>query len=67
MLQHFDTVMSFAVVMLLLSLLVTTLVQMIIAATQLRGLVLQWGIEKLLKQLSPDLKDHAEAECAYVP
>ena len=61
MLQHFDTVMSFAVVMLLLSLLVTTLVQMILAATQLRGLVLQWGIEKLLKQLSPDLKDHAEA------
>ena len=60
MLQHFDTVLSFAVVMLLLSLLVTTLVQMALAATELRGVVLQWGIARLLTQLSPDLKEHAE-------
>ncbi|MBI4663459.1 MAG: hypothetical protein HY735_32050 [Verrucomicrobia bacterium] len=61
MLEHFDTVLSFSVVMLLLSLLVTTLVQMIVAVLGLRGSVLQWGLEKLLKQISPELKDHASA------
>jgi hypothetical protein len=55
MLQHFDTVMSFAVVMLLLSLLVTTLVQMIIAASGLRSSVLQGGLERLLTQSFPAL------------
>jgi hypothetical protein len=59
MLEHFDTVLSFAVVMLLLSLLVTTVVQVVIALSGLRGSVLQWGIEKLLKQVSPDLTAHA--------
>jgi len=59
MLEHFDTVLSFSVVMLLLSLLVTTLVQMILACLGLRGCVLQWGLEKLLNQISPDLKDRA--------
>src|SRR5262245_29928335 len=55
MLEHFDTVLSFTVVMLLLSLLVTTLVQMVLAAIGLRGRVLKWGIAKLLQQVSPDL------------
>lgn len=59
MLEHFDTVLSFAVVMLLLSLLVTTLVQMLIAASGLRGRVLKMGLERLLVQISPDLKTHA--------
>jgi hypothetical protein len=59
MLEHFDTVMSFAVVMLLLSLLVTTIVQMLLAVLGLRGSVLQWGLEKVLTQVSPDLKTHA--------
>jgi hypothetical protein len=48
MLEHFDTVLSFAVVMLLLSLLVTTIVQMLLAVLGLRGSVLQWGLEKVL-------------------
>jgi hypothetical protein len=61
MLEHFDTVMSFAVVMLLLSLLVTTLVQVVIALSGLRASVLQWGIENLLKQVSPSLTAHAPA------
>jgi hypothetical protein len=60
MLQHVDTVLGFAVVMLLLSLLVTTLVQAVIAVFGLRGVVLQWGIERLLRQLDPKLKDYAE-------
>jgi hypothetical protein len=59
MLEHFDTVLSFSVVMLLLSLLVTTIIQMVLALLGLRGKVLQWGLEKLLTQISPSLKDHA--------
>lgn len=59
MLQHMDTVLSFAVVMLLLSLLVTTIVQIVIALLGLRGIVLRWGIERLLTQVAPDLKDYA--------
>ena len=55
MLEHFDIVMSFALVMLLLSLVVTTLVQMVIAATGLRGSILKWGIERLLIKIAPDL------------
>src|SRR5262249_40391046 len=55
MLEHFDTVMSFAVVMLLLSLLVTTLVQMAIAVSGLRGSILKWGIERLLMHIAPEL------------
>jgi drug/metabolite transporter (DMT)-like permease len=38
MLEHFDTVLSFAVVMLLLSLLVTTIVQMLLWYNMLRQL-----------------------------
>ena len=57
MLEHFDTVMSFAVVMLLLSLLVTTFVQMIIAATGLRAAVLQGGLTRLLLQAFPSLPE----------
>jgi len=55
MLEHFDIVMSFALVMLLLSLVVTTLVQMIIATTGLRGSILKWGIERLLLKIAPGL------------
>jgi len=60
-LEHFDTVLSFALVMLLLSLLITILVQTVVALFGLRGNTLQWGLERLFQQLSPELnlKDHA--------
>lgn len=55
MLEHVDTVMSFVVVMLLLSLLVTTLVQMVIAVTGLRSSVLQAGLKRLIIQAFPNM------------
>lgn len=61
MLDYLDTVLSFSVVMLLLSLLVTTLVQMIIAASGLRGAILKWAIERLLKQISPEMAKGSHA------
>ena len=61
-LEHFDTVLSFALVMLLLSLLITILVQTVVAVFGLRGSTLQWGLQRLFQQLSPELnlKDHAK-------
>jgi len=55
MLQHVDTVLAFAVVMLLLSLLVTTIVQVVLARLGLRTQILKWGIERLLKQVDSSL------------
>ncbi len=67
MLEHLDTILSFAVVMLLLSLLVTTIVQMFVAALSLRSTILKMGIERLLKQVAPnDLKEHAARIAAAV-
>jgi len=59
MLEHVDTVLSFAIVMLLLSLLVTTVVQIVVAASALRSKILKLGIERLLKQVAPDLDKYA--------
>lgn len=59
-LEHFDTVMSFMVVMLLLSLLITILVQCVVALFGLRGWNLHFGVIQLLEQLDPDLKIHAK-------
>jgi hypothetical protein len=55
-LEHFDTVLSFALVMLLLSLLITILVQVVVAVFGLRGNSLEWGLERLFQQLSSELK-----------
>lgn len=49
MLDQFDTLIGFAVVMLGASLLITILVQMVSALLGLRGTNLLWGIEVLLK------------------
>lgn len=54
-LEHFDTVLSFAVVMLLLSLQVTILVQVVVAISGLRGWNLSWSLTQLLKQIGPTL------------
>ena len=66
MLEHVDTVLSFAVVMLLLSLLVTTIVQTAVAALALRSKILKMGIERLLKQVDPNLAEHAAKIAAAV-
>jgi hypothetical protein len=50
-LRYLDTAIGFAVIMLLLSLLVTTLVQSVIAVLNLRGWNLKWGLELLLGQI----------------
>ena len=54
-LGHLDTVISFAAIMLLLSLQVTILVQVIVAITGLRGWNLQWGLRRLFEQVDPQL------------
>ncbi len=54
-LQHLDTVIAFAVVMLLLSLLVTVLVQMVVTALYLRGKNLLWATRLLVTQIDPEL------------
>jgi hypothetical protein len=59
MLQHLDTFIAFAVVMVGVSLLITILTQMISAFFGLRGTNLKWGIEELLRTIDPDLGKHA--------
>src|SRR5919206_1240265 len=63
-LHYLDTAIGFAVIMLLLSLLVTTAVQSLIAMLNLRGSNLKWGLELLLKQINPDLKPEITKEIA---
>lgn len=60
-LEHLDTVMSFALIMLLLSLQVTILVQAVIALSGLRGWNLSWSLTQLFEQLDPELKLKAHA------
>ena len=60
-LEHLDTVMSFALIMLLLSLQVTILVQAVIAVSGLRGWNLSWSLSQLFEQLDPELKLKAHA------
>ena len=52
-LKNLDAVISFSVVMLLLSLLITTLVQAVVACLNLRGANLVWGVSRLLEQTGP--------------
>jgi hypothetical protein len=57
-LEHVDTVFAFSVVMLLFSMVITVLVQMVVAISGLRGRNLIWGVTKVL-ECSPDLREHA--------
>lgn len=59
-LEHLDTALGFAVIMLLLSLLITVLVQAISAVLGLRGSNLRWGVARLLTQIDPNLAQHAQ-------
>jgi hypothetical protein len=60
-LEHLDTVISFVVILTGVSLLVTTLTQMVSALLGLRGTNLRWGITTLIKQIDPNLGAQAAA------
>jgi hypothetical protein len=64
MLQHVDTMIGFSVVMLLLSLLITVLVQWVSAILNLRGVNLLWGVTRLFQQLVPSLTPDRVGEIA---
>ena len=51
--KNVDTVLAFAAVMLILSLIVTTVVQMLVTLLSLRGRNLVWGVSRLFRQLDP--------------
>lgn len=56
MLEQLDTAIAFTVVMLMLSLMITAVVQMISAVLDLRGKNLAKGLENLLRQIGPSLR-----------
>ena len=57
-LEYFSTIFAFAVVMLLFGLVITILVQLVVAAGGLRGRNLLWAVTRVLER-SPDLRAHA--------
>jgi hypothetical protein len=59
-LQHLDTLIGFATVMLGISLLITVMTQLISAVLGLRGTNLRWGLKTLLENVDPTLKDPAQ-------
>jgi hypothetical protein len=59
-LQYLDTIIAFVVVLLGLSLLITTLNQMISTLFGYRGTNLLWGVEKVLSTLDPTLAGKAK-------
>lgn len=61
MLEHLDTMIGFAVVMLLLSLLITVIVQLVLNVFNLRAHNLVIGIRRTLELVDPALLPHAEA------
>ena len=61
-LDVFDTVLSFASVMLVLSLFVTAWVQLLGGFLRLRHRNLRWGLERLLNQLDPENKLAGQAK-----
>lgn len=58
-LEHLDTIIAFATVMLGVSLLITTLTQMVSAFLGLRGTNLRWGLKALIENIYPDSRKHA--------
>lgn len=60
MLKQVDTLIAFSVVMLLLSLIVTALVQAVSAVFDLRGRNLAVALTNLLRHAAPELRDDAE-------
>jgi hypothetical protein len=61
MLTYVDTLIGFAGVMLLLSLLITLLVQVAVSVLNLRGLSLLWGVTLVVERAKPGLKSTLRA------
>ena len=60
MLTHLDALVSLCVVLLLGSLLVTVVTQIVISVFNLRGRNLFWGLNRLLHELQPGVKDEID-------
>jgi hypothetical protein len=56
MLQQVDSAIAFAVVMLILSLIITALVQIVNASFDVRGLNLVWALTRLFHEVDPSLR-----------
>jgi hypothetical protein len=56
MLQQIDSAIAFAMVMLVLSLIITALVQIVLASLDLRGLNLVWALTRLFHEVDPSLR-----------
>ncbi len=61
MLNHFDTVFAFVAVMTGVSLMVTSLTQVVGGLLGLRGRHLRWGVEALLENYLPTMKGYGAA------
>lgn len=59
-LEHFDTILALVAILSGVSLVVTTLTQTLSAALGLRGRHLRWGLEELIENLDPALRQRAE-------
>lgn len=62
MLEQIDIAVGFSVVMLLLSLLITIIVQAMSSVFDLRGRNLVWGITKVLHQIDPEFEQKAKRD-----
>src|SRR5688572_21341750 len=58
-LEHIDVILSFVLIIAGVSLIITALNQAISALLGLRGSHLRWGLETLLSNIDPSLKDQA--------
>lgn len=61
MLEHFDTILAFAVILTGVSLLIMAIVQMTAGFLALRGSNLRWGIQTLIANADPSLVPYARA------
>jgi hypothetical protein len=59
-LAHFDTILAFVMIITGVSLIITTLTQMVSALLGSRGTHLRWGLKTLLENIDPNLKKYAE-------
>jgi hypothetical protein len=66
MLQTLDTIIAFAVIMTVLSMVITILVQMFSAALALRGKNLANALSLTFQTIDPNLKEHAHALAEHI-
>ena len=60
MLDSLDTLIAFALIFTVVSLLITIVVQMITSILNLRGHNLAWGVAEAFEAIAPDLKAEVE-------